>query len=67
MKVNPELIKRLKSFGWRLGGMVAVAAVAFVADNLALFELPPEVQVVVGLILGEVTKALNNKYGSITK
>ena len=63
--MNQELKKRLKSFGWRLGGMVAAAVVAFLAANLELFELPPEVTVIVGLVLGEITKSLNNRFGSI--
>jgi hypothetical protein len=56
-----ELIKRAKSFAWRLGGMVAIAILAFLADNIGLFGLSPQVQVVLGLILGEVTKHLNSQ------
>ena len=50
------LVQRLKSFAWRAGGMFAVATVEFLADNIGLFELPPSVIVVVGLMLGELTK-----------
>lgn len=53
------LIKRSKSFAWRLGGMLAIALLSFIADNLGLFGLSVEVQVVLGLIVGEVTKWLN--------
>jgi len=53
------LIKRSKSFIWRLGGMLAIALLDFVGGQLGLFNLPPEVVVVVGLILSEVTKQLN--------
>lgn len=60
--MNKELlIKRFKSFLWRLGAMLGVALIAFLADNLNLFGLTPQVQVVLGLILGEVTKALNTQ------
>ena len=55
------LIKRLKSFAWRLGAMIVVAGLTFIADNLGLFGLSPQVQVVAGLILGEITKALNTQ------
>jgi len=53
------LIKRSKSFIWRLGGMLAIALLDFVGGQLGLFNLPPEVVGVVGLILSEVTKQLN--------
>lgn len=51
--------KRLKSFFWRLSGMVVVAVLAFVIDNATLLEIPPYLVVILGLILGEVTKYLN--------
>lgn len=54
-----QLVKRLKSFAWRLGAIVAVSALTFLADNIGLFGLPLQVQVVVGLIIGEITKWLN--------
>jgi hypothetical protein len=57
--MNAQLKKRLKSFSWRLGGMVVVAVLAFVVDNATLLEIPPYLVVVLGLILGEVTKYLN--------
>jgi hypothetical protein len=57
--MNEQLKKRLKSFSWRLGGMVVVAVLAFVIDNATLLEIPPYLVVILGLILGEVTKYLN--------
>ena len=56
-----ELIKRLKSFMWRFSVMFITIAVSFLADNLNLFEIGGEAQVIIGLFLGEVTKYLNNK------
>ncbi len=54
-------MKRVKSFLWR-GGMIGVAAfVAYALDNLAALELPQLVTLILGLILGEVSKALNAK------
>lgn len=53
------LIKRFKSFVWRLGGMVAVAVLNFVGGQLGLFNMPPEVVGVVALVIGEITKYIN--------
>jgi hypothetical protein len=50
---------RFKSFYWRTGMMIVAAVVAFLVENVSAFNLPPEVTVVVGLILGEVSKYLN--------
>lgn len=56
-----QLLKRFKSFAWRLGGMVAIASFSFLAENIGLFGLPLQIQVVLGLVAGEVTKFLNNR------
>lgn len=56
------LIKRLKSFGWRLAGMLAVAILDFASANIGLFNLPNEMTVVIGLIVGELTKYLNTRH-----
>ncbi len=55
------LISRAKSFLWRLGSFIAVGIVGFVAQNLDLFSLSPQVTVVAGLLLGELTKYLNTQ------
>lgn len=57
--MNEVLKKRVSSFVWRLGGMVAVAVLAFVIDNATLLEIPPYLVVILGLILNEWTKYLN--------
>jgi len=54
-------VKRFKSFLWRLGGIAAVTLLDFIADTIGLFDLAPGVVVVVGLIVGEITKYLNTK------
>lgn len=51
---------RLKSFAWRLGCYVGVASLAFIAQNLNLFNLPPLVVVIVSQLVSEATKWLNN-------
>jgi len=55
------LIKRLESLAWRLGSLVALSLVNFLAANLNLFDLQPQVVVILSLILGEITKVLNSK------
>ena len=60
-----ELKKRFLSFLWRAGMMVLALFVTFLLDNLDLFHLTPQVSVVVGLVLGEISKMLNQggKFG----
>lgn len=55
------LLKRFKSLMWRTGMMVLAIVVTFTAENLGLFGLSPEATVFLGLVLGEVSKYLNNK------
>ena len=57
---------RVKSFAWRLGGLVVVAGLTFLLDPQVLdllkvegVRVPAALIVLGGLILGEVTKALN--------
>jgi len=57
-----ELLKRLKSFGWRMLMLFSALVVKFVFDNLGLFNLPNEVTVILGLILGEISKMLNKQH-----
>jgi hypothetical protein len=54
--------KRVRSFAWRLGAMIAIAVVSFTSQEVANATISPQIQVVLGLILGEITKALNNSY-----
>ena len=41
--------------------MVLALFIDFTAQNIGMFELPSEVTLVLGLILGEVSKFLNTK------
>lgn len=54
-------IKRLQSFLWRTGMMVVSLGLGFLAENLGLLELNPTVVGLLGLVLGEVSKWVNNK------
>jgi len=63
--ISPEnkiiLIKRSKSFLWRIGMLAVAGAVDFAAVNLDLFDLPPVTVVIAGLVLGEISKYLNTQ------
>ena len=54
-----KLTKRLKSFAWRTGMMVIALGVDFLMVNLELFDMPGQITVILGLVLGEVSKQLN--------
>ena len=63
--IQESLISRAKSFVWRAGGMAVVAVGAYVLQVGDIFILDwkvianTAVIVVVGLLVGEVTKFLN--------
>jgi hypothetical protein len=57
--MNEQLVKRLKSFGWRLGAMIAAAVIVFVTDNAVDLQVPVWGTTLLGLALGEITKYLN--------
>lgn len=54
-----QLMKRLKSFAWRLGMAVVAFSVAWTLENLELLDLSPMATVVLTLVLGEISKYLN--------
>jgi len=56
-----QLKKRLKSFLWRLSGMIIVAILGFVIspDVVSTLKLPAIMVMVIGLVMGELTKYLN--------
>jgi hypothetical protein len=56
-----QLTRRLKSFTWRLGVVLAITAVNFIVQDVTSWGLSSEWVVFVGLIGGEVTKYLNTK------
>jgi hypothetical protein len=56
-----QIIKRFKSLAWRLGAIIAVFVItAFQEEIMPLLGLSDSVKVVLGLVLGEVTKYLNS-------
>lgn len=58
--MKEQFLKRLKSLAWRMGMMLAAFLVAFALDNLAEFRLDPAITMILGMILGEISKALNS-------
>lgn len=61
-EVNKEIItNRFKSFAWRAGMMVLALLLNTITASLSDFNLSPEVVVVLGLVLGEISKAINQK------
>jgi len=69
--ISPEnkviLIKRFKSLAWRLGGLGAVALLNYVATNLELFNLSPQVVAMLALVCGELTKYLRVNLPTLRK
>jgi len=51
-----QIIKRVKSLLWRLGWMVAAVFVSWLVSLLATWNIPADLQILLGLILGEVSK-----------
>jgi hypothetical protein len=59
--MNEQLKARLKSFLWRTGMMVVAVCIDFALQNMGSFNLTPGAVTVLGLLLGEVSKFLNNQ------
>ena len=51
---------RFKAFYWSTGIMALTGFLSLVSSSIGLFHLSPSVTVVVGLILNQVVKGLNN-------
>jgi hypothetical protein len=62
---DTQLVKRLKSFLWR-GGMMGLAfTLEWMTSNVGLLELSPMATTVAGLMLGEVSKYINQNASTI--
>lgn len=59
---NEEALGRVKSLLWRVGMMALALVVDFLIQNLTAFNLSDQVIVILGLVLGEVSKQLNKNY-----
>ena len=54
------LSPRFTSFYWRAGAMVGAGFLSLVSESLELFQLGPTLTLILGLVLGEITKSLND-------
>lgn len=52
---------RLKSLAWRIGMMVLAVAIDWALKNVGVI-VPTQYTVLAGLVLGEISKAINNEY-----
>ncbi len=59
------LVSRFKSLAWRFCMMALAILIAFAVDNLSLFPIPAEFTVLLGLVLGEVSKAIRQYSGNL--
>lgn len=57
-----QLRKRLESLAYRTGMMCLAVILDAIVQNLSGFNLPAQYTVVVGLILGEISKEIKNRY-----
>ena len=54
------LSPRVKSLAWHCLAMLGAAVSQEILDSLNLLELSPQATVILGLVLAQLTKALNN-------
>lgn len=54
------LSTRMKSLYWRVSMMAVAGFCNVLSDSLVGFHLTPEATTLLGLVLGEVSKAINN-------
>lgn len=54
------LSNRMKSLYWRSGMMILAGFISALTDALSGFQLSPQVTIFCGLILGEISKAINS-------
>ena len=60
-ELRDQLLKRLKSLLWRGAIMAAVIVLDFLIQNATQVGIPDLATVVLGLLLGEVSKLLNRQ------
>jgi len=57
--MNEQFKKRLSSFLWRLGNVLAIASLNFLVENVADLGVPLWAVGIIGLATAELTKYLN--------
>lgn len=58
---NLFISPRFISFYWRTAMLAASGLLALISENITSIGIPAWTVVIVGLLLGEATKAINNK------
>jgi hypothetical protein len=58
---SDELKKRYAAFAWQTGMMILAVIIDQLLANLGMFSLPDEATVILGLVLGQVSKYIHNK------
>lgn len=59
IQIPEQLLKRIKSFLWRLGGYLLAAALVWISEHLGELQLPTYITAILTLLIGELTKYLN--------
>jgi hypothetical protein len=60
-QTKEQIIKRLKSLSWRLGGMIIVFVLTGISEQiLPILEISDGLKIFLGLVIGEVTKFINS-------
>jgi uncharacterized YccA/Bax inhibitor family protein len=62
--MNIDYRSRIKSLLWRIGMMVLAVIIDWALKNVGVL-VPTQYTVLAGLILGEISKELNNQYDYI--
>ncbi len=57
--MNEQILKRIKSFTWRLAMAMAAFGAEWTLSNIGILDLSPMMTGILALVLGEVSKYLN--------
>lgn len=59
---DPQFVKRLKSFVWRLVFALIIFGLSWIVENITGLGLPIWATGIIALVVNELTKWLNNKH-----
>lgn len=59
--MKSQLRKRLESFAWRASMMMLAVFLDYLIAHIGLIEINPEYTVIIGLMLGELSKAIKSE------
>lgn len=57
-----EYKNRLKALAWSIGMMTLAIVIDWAIKNITMFNIPTEYTVLLGLVLAQISKYLNNEY-----